>query len=480
MLKQAAALQREGRLAEAERLHAEILRAEPEHLESLRLLGVLRHQQGRHEEAIALIERALAGEPSSAPALSNLGSALHSLGRHAEALAAYDRAIAIGPASAEILNNRGNALQALGRHADALAAYDRALALRPGYARALNHRGAALTALNRVAEAAASFAAATAIEPGYAEAHLNHAFARLALGDCENGWRLLEWRWEVPGFALPGWDVSRPRWSGREDLRGKTLFLHREQGFGDTLQFVRYAPLAARRGARVILGVQPALKALAAGLDGVEQAIAEGEPLPAFDLHCPLMSLPYAFGTTLDTIPAQVPYLAPPPERLAAWRARLGGRRMPRAGIAWAGNPDQANDRNRSIPLAQLLTHLRRPGIEWISLQKEIREPDAAAFAGCGFVDLRAGLGDFADTAAVIALLDLVVAADSAVAHLAGALGKPVWVLLPFAAGWRWMLDRDDSPWYPSARLFRQPAPGDWDAPLERVGRELAALERPA
>jgi hypothetical protein len=390
------------------------------------------------------------------------------MSRFEDAVASYERALAIRPDFAQALYSRGNALMALNRHDEAIASFERALAARPGYAEALNNRGAALQALNRHQEAIASYEQLLAIKPDDAGVHFNASLARLTLGDLLAGWKEYEWRWKSKHFTSRQRDFTQPLWLGRESLAGKTILLHAEQGFGDTLQFVRYAPAVARQGARVLLEVPGALRRLFEGFQGVERVIAKGESLPKFDCHCPLMSLPLAFGTTLQNIPCEVPYLSAPARRVEQWRQQLGTGTKPRVGIVWSGRLTHKNDHNRSIPLSALLP-LAGAGVELVSLQKEVRGDDLATLAQFGEIrHFGEELQDFADTAALISLLDIVVSVDTAPAHLAGALGKPVWILLPYRPDWRWLLDREDSPWYPTARLFRQPAIGDWESVIER------------
>jgi hypothetical protein len=312
---------------------------------------------------------------------------------------------------------------------------------------------------------------AIALDPGHAKARNHRALGLLAQGAFAAGWAAHESRWGRPGSQAPR-ATSRPGWRGAGALEGRRLLLTGEQGMGDQIQFLRYAPLAAARGATVLLEVSRPLLALCADLAGVSRATGDDAPLGdgEFDLHCPLMSLPLAFGTTLETIPAAIPYLAAPADALARWSARLGSASRPRIGVAWSGNPAHGNDRNRSLALARLAA-LFDARAEWISLQREVRAADRDALAGLRHFG--AEIGDFGDAAALCAGCDLVIAADTAMAHLAGALGRPVWILLPFAADWRWLTDRADSPWYPTARLYRQERPGDWDAVLARVGDDL-------
>jgi tetratricopeptide (TPR) repeat protein len=462
------------RFEEALASYDRALAVRPDHTEALCNRGATLHELKRFEEALASYDRALALRPNHAGALYNRGNTLRQLTRFDEALASYDRALALRPNHVEALNNRATALQHLNRFAEAVASYDRVVALKPDYAEAYSNRGNALGQLNRHDEALASYAKALALRPDHATARLNEALARLVCGDFERGWRAYEWRWKTPAMLPPPRNFSQPLWKGDADLAGKTVLLHAEQGFGDTIQFCRYVPMVAARGARVVLEVQPPLKPLLGSLAGVGQIFAQGEPLADFDLHCPLLSLPLAFNTRLETVPAAVPYLAAPPERQALWATRLGPKAGPRVGIAWAGRATNWNDRNRSIGLAPLLA-LAIPGITLVSLQKQLRAPDRELLAAQPHIcRLGEEFADFADAAAVIAELDLVISVDTAVAHLAGAMGKPVFILLPYAPDWRWLLERSDSPWYPTVRLFRQMRPGDWDSLIAEVRAALA------
>jgi hypothetical protein len=274
--------------------------------------------------------------------------------------------------------------------------------------------------------------------------------------------------------------LPQPLWLGEVGIEGKTILLHAEQGYGDTIQFVRYAPMVAERGTTVVLEVQASLKPLLAGLPGVSAVAGRGEALPPFDLHCPLMSLPLAFKTTVDSMPAAVPYLHAPGDRVEKWCGMLPDAKALRVGLAWSGSPKHKNDRNRSIALSRLAPLCMDRTMQFVSLQRDLRGADAETLGGVPNVFAPgAALQDFADTAAVISLLDLVISVDTGVAHLAGALGKPVWILLPFNGEWRWLADRDDSPWYPSARLFRQPKVDDWESVIARVQQEIGALQKP-
>lgn len=448
----------------------------PTYVEALNNRGNVLRELKRHEEALASFEKALALKPDYAEALNNRGNVLKALDRRDEALASYDRALAIKPDYPEALSNRGSILNELNRFDEALASHERALALQPDYIAAINNRGNVFTALNRHVDALADYARALELDPGYARGHLNQALMWLVLGDFRAGWNEYEWRWKVAGFP-PRQEFSRPLWLGKEPLEGKSILLHAEQGLGDTVQFVRYAKLVAARGAQVLLEVQPELMPLLTGIDGAAKIFARGEKLPPFDLHCPLLSLPLALGTELETIPADTFYLQPPIDRLERWKRRFHSTDVLRIGFCSSGNPTHPNDHNRSIDLARFGPLFSIRGVEFICLQKELGAADAEFLSKhVEVIHLGNELADLADTAVVASMLDLVVSVDTVVAHIAGAMGRPVWLLLPFSPDWRWLLGRNDSPWYPTARLFRQPAPGEWSSVVERVRKELIVL----
>jgi hypothetical protein len=358
--------------------------------------------------------------------------------------------------------------------------YRNALALRPDYADAWLNLGVALKDLMRLPEAIACYRQAIALEPANAEAHSNLGIALLAAGELPEGWREHEWRWKTPHLIAARRDFGVPLWRG-EPAEGRTLLIHAEQGFGDTLQFCRYASMASARGMRVIMEAQPPLVRLLRTLTGVDVVLARGDPLPAFDLHCPMLSLPLAFGTSLETIQSSGRYLHADPARVAEWRDRLAAvdAASTRVGLVWAGNPRRhsrgltAVDRRRSISPERLAPLLRLPGLRFFSLQKDGPRPAGHIAA----LDFMTEMEDFADTAALIMNLDLVISVDTAVAHLTGALGKPVWLMDRFDTCWRWLTGRSDSPWYPNLRLFRQPRPGDWDTVLDAIARELTRRE---
>jgi tetratricopeptide (TPR) repeat protein len=435
----------------------------------------------RFAEALASYDRALALQPDYAEAQSNRGNVLHELNRFDEALASYDRALALRPDFAEAHCNRGNALQELRRFADALASYDRALMLRPDFAEAHSNRGNALKELNRFDEALASFDHALALRSDFADAHFNEALCRMLTGDLRRGWEQYEWRWETAQLRNEKRNFARRQWAGSNEIAGKTILVHAEQGFGDTLQFCRYVPRVAERGARVILEVQKPLRALMSTLPGAAQIVARGDRLPNFDLHCPLLSLPLAFGTELATIPSAMPYLSALESKTSAWRDRLGKHERPRVGLVWAGSPRKelpnANriDRQRSLEFDRLAPVFQVTTCEFYSLQKgddpvtQLRDSTLRHRV----IDWTEDLHDFSDTAALIENLDLVIAVDTSVAHLAGALGKPFWLINRYNTCWRWLLDREDSPWYPTARLFRQDDTREWDNVVARVAAAL-------
>ena len=467
------ALRELDRPAEALESYDRAIALKPDYAEAYNNRGVALGRLQRLVEALESYDRAIALRADYAEAYNNRGVVLGELDRFAEAVESYDRAIARKSDYANAHNNRGLALAELNRFSDALKSYERAIALKPDYAEAFYNRGNVLRDLHRHRQAIDSYERALALKPDYASAHWNLADCRLLLGDFARGWQEYEWRWKLEQRDNARRDFDQPLWLGGEPLAGRTILLHSELGLGDTLLFCRYAKEAAALGAKVVLEVQPPLLPLLADLDGVTQAVPRGALLPAFDCHCPLMSLPLAFKTDLSNIPAHIPYIRSDAARVAAWQEKLREKNKPRVGVVWSGSMALRNDR-RSMALAQLLP-LVGEWAEWVSLQKEVRESDTALLASRADLRYFGGeLKDFADTAALIELMDVVVTVDTSVVHVAGAMGKPVWILLPFNPhDWRWMLDREDSPWYPTARVFRQPANGDWTSLISRVNGEL-------
>jgi Flp pilus assembly protein TadD len=461
-----------GRLGEAEAMYRRILGVKPDHADSLHLLGVIAGQRDDNAAAVDWISQALAINPNAAIYHNNLGAFCRRLGKLDQAMAAYRKAVELQPDYADARYNLGNVLRDTGKLAHSLAEYREAIRLRPGHAETHNNFGFALLELGRIEDATAQFREAIRLRPDYADAHLNLAFALLLRGDFEHGLPEYESRTRRPAHGLT--PLPQARWDGGP-LEGKTILVRSEQGLGDGIQFVRYVPLLAARGAKVVLECLPELRRLFEGAPGVANVVARNEPPPPFDVHCPLASLPLIFKTRLDSIPASMPYLQADPELLAAQATRLSiAHGALNVGLVWAGNPDHRNDRKRSLRLDQLSPLAGVKGVRFISLQKgrpagQLQSPPP----GMDLVDAGAELADFADTAALIARLDLVITVDTAVAHLAGAMGRPVWVLLPIAPDWRWLLEREDSPWYPTMRLFRQDALDEWGVVIAKVVREL-------
>ncbi|MDE1181006.1 tetratricopeptide repeat protein [Paraburkholderia sp.] len=442
---------------------------------------------GHADQALSSFERALTVQPDFAQAWNNRACALRDLGRAADALASCDEAIARQPSYAEAWSNRGNALSDLNRADDAQQSYRRALDLAPGFADAWTNLGPTLIDLNRHADALASYDRALQLQRDSPEAHWNRSICLLSTGAFDEGWREFEWRWERQRVKPEQRGFTQALWLGDTPLDGKTILLHAEQGLGDTLQFCRYAADVARLGATVILEVPPELIRLLDGLAGVTQLVARGLPLPPFDCHCPLLSLPLAFHTTLSTIPAATPYLFADPAMTRQWAERCTqtAPRGLKVGLVWAGGNRphvtelRKNDARRSMSLATLASLFDLPDVTFYSVQKGAAAQQLAAVNDTldparRIVDFTADLHDFADTAALVANLDLVISVDTSTAHLAGAMAKPVWILNRFDTCWRWLLERDDSPWYPDATLFRQAAPGEWDGVVERVRASLA------
>ena len=431
-------------------------------------------QLERFDEALTSFDSALASTPNNVNTLVGRGNALTSLKRPAEALLNYDRALALNPDHTEALTGRGAALFIMGRLDDALVSLDRALRIEPNAVATHVNRGNVCLALARMDEALESYREAIALDPENTEAHFGAALVQLCLGYFREGWKQYEYRWKKKEFATPANGLRR--WRGDEELDGKTILLIAEQGFGDVIQFVRYAPLVAARGAKVLVGVHSSLTDLVATVPGISQVLGEDEALPDVDLYCPLLSLPLAFGTELMTIPAKVPYIRPYEERVAKWRNRLPQNGRLRVGVCWSGTDRHSNNRRRSLTLDRFATLLSVPGVDFVSLQREVEQSETAILGDYGVTELGLEFEDFADTAAVISMLDLVISVDTSVAHLAGAMAKAVAVLIPFSPDFRWLLDRADSPWYPTMRLFRQTAIGDWSGPLDRLRKELSGV----
>jgi Tfp pilus assembly protein PilF len=428
--------------------------------------------ENRLEEALAHYQQAISIAPRLARAHLNVGNIQSKLGEMGAAIESFEAAVTIDPAYGAGYYNLGNARVRAHHPQAALKAYDKAIELKPDFVDAHLARADLFGTFFRQQDAATiAYRRVFELAPDYADAHFSESLYLLGMGEYEAGWKKHEWRWHSRNYpAMPGF--AQPLWLGKESLEGKTIFLHAEQGFGDTIQFCRYARLVAERGARVLLGVAPPLRSLLRNLDGVSQLVDDGA-LPGFDLHCPLMSLPYAFGTTLETIPAPDAYISADPGAVEICRSRMGPTSKPRIGIAWSGNPNQANDHNRSMALSTFVK-LISDKAQFVSLQKDLRATDRPEMDAHPHIVRDADqLIDFASTAALVANLDLIVSVDTSVAHLAGAMGKPLWVLLPFTSDWRWLKDRSDCPWYPSARLFRQDESGDWRRLISTISTEI-------
>ncbi|HZP74790.1 MAG TPA: tetratricopeptide repeat protein [Pseudolabrys sp.] len=510
LLQRAHALHGQGDLRRAEKLYKEILAHDPANADVLHLLGFLYHQSGRPAQALCYLAAGLKSNPRSPPLLSNHGLVLHTLGRGDEALASYQAALAITPDDPDLLNKCGAVLLDLDRPQEAFTQFNRALALDPRHAEALGNRGNALLKLERPEEAIETYDAmravagdsaqlltnrahalrrldrleaaradlekAVTLDARFAEAWFERGLVELTLGNFDTGWAAYERRWETARFAAHRRDFSSPLWTGKQSLAGRTILLHAEQGFGDTIQFARYVALLPPLAATVLLEVQPELVSLTRASFREACVFARGEKLAAFDLHCPLMSLPLACKDIAPAIPCDVPYLEAPASDAARWAARLWPARL-RIGVAWAGRRSHDNDAQRSMPLERFAALFALSGIQFVSLQRDLDARDKVRLREFDNVlDVGDSLADFADAAALVSQLDALVCVDTALAHLAGALAKPTSILLPAAADFRWLRGRDDSPWYPTARLFRQPRRGDWGSVIMNVRAHLVTL----
>jgi len=441
----------------AERAYERAVEAEPSAAEAWYLLGAMRQVQAKFAEAEDATRRALQFRPDHADALSNLGLLLLTRGEPAEAVSCFREVLRLRPDHADALSNLGNAFQSLGEPEQSLDCYRRAIQFKPDHIDAHICLGNAMQSLGRLPEAIACHDAAVRLAPGHPQAHAFRALARLLTGDFERGWAEHEWRLKCPGYAIP--PIPRPLWDGAP-LKDRPILLYADHGLGDALQFVRYAREVGRRGGRPVVACVKPLERILATCPGVWKVAPEGTAVPEFDAYIPLMSLPRIFGTTLATIPAEVPYLTPEADLVARWQAKLASMVDAgdvKVGVAWQGNPEHGKDRERSFPLARLEPLARVPGVRLISLQQGAGTEQIATLDGrFQVVDLRTRFEDLMETAALMKGLDLVIAPDTSLIHLAGAIGAPAWLALPFAPDWRWLLDRDDSPWYPSIRLFRQ------------------------
>jgi Tfp pilus assembly protein PilF len=471
-------LRKMGRFDEALEALDAALHKRPRYFEALFNRGNVLLELERPVDALASFQAALELRPDDVDTHNSVATLLSRLGRHEDALPARHAVFqARGDAAAAI--GLGNTLQGLGRYQEALETFDRAFAMQPQSLDVVNNRGNALRALGRHAEAISCYEQVLQREPDNAAAHLNRGLTWLTLGDFARGWPEYEWRRPSRQRGEAEESSWIPTWNGSDPLAGKTILLYTEQGFGDAIQFVRYAPLVAQRGARVVVVCPRELVDLFATVDGADRALTTEDHLPAADYRALLMSLPLAFETRLDTIPAHVPYVAAEAARVVAWRERLAGEGSGRkVGLVWRGNPEHTGAPTRDCPADDIATLLDAPGCTFFSLQLEEGAGDVERLRaqGAPLVDLAPELGDFHETAAAISALDLVISVDTAALHLAGALGRPAWALLQAAPDWRWMVDREDSPWYPSLRLFRQETSGDWQGVTRRVAAGLAEI----
>jgi hypothetical protein len=437
------------------------------------VLSVCLFEAGDYPQALAAADAALVFWRQFAAAHNNRGNALGRLGRHGEAVEALEAALALEPDDPVALVNLANVLRSLGQRTEALDRLDRALRLEARIPQAHVNRANLLQDLGRHGEALESYAAALALDPNSVDARWNRSLCNLLTGHFEEGWHEYEWRWRrnAPETAPRG--LPQPLWLGQASLEGRTILLHAEQGLGDAIQFIRYAPLVAARGARAIVEAPAPLAELFAAVEGVSQVVARGAPLPTVDFQTPLMSLPLALGV-FEPLAAS-PYLVTPPDRMAAWRERLGPGDRPRVGLAARGSPTHGADRDRSIPLAQMIAALPK-GLDYHLLQKELAPADRDTVASGGPRFWGDQIANFCDTAALAEQMDVVVSVDTAVAHLAGALGRPTQVLCAYDPDWRWGLTAEASPWYGCVKIRRQAARGDWSAALAAVAADLTAL----
>lgn len=430
----------------------------------------------RNDKGLLIIDKVLSHKPDYVEALHVKGTILASMGKSTLALPIYLRAIELNPNFASAMSDAGAIYAKSDRYDQALAMYARAIEAQPDHPDALFNYCVGFLHLGRCQDAIDMAERGLAYHPGHADMHWVKGAALLRSGELEKGWGELEWRFQAKslGSALVKPKCKQPTWNG-QPIHGKTIWVQAEQGFGDTIQLLRYVPLLFAKGARVLLSVQEPLIALCRPFKDYCVLIAPGEAIPVFDFYCPMFSLPLAFKTTLSNIPAQVPYLSSEPNLQCAWEAKLGPRKTPRIGLVWSGNPAFQNDEKRSVPLAALVSQLPS-NCRYISLQKEVRKGDREVLKQSVIFDTSGDLHTFADTAALIACMDVVISVDTSVAHLASALAKTVWIMLPYSPDWRWLMERNDSPWYPTAHLFRQQNDLSWQSVLVRIGSKLSTI----
>jgi tetratricopeptide (TPR) repeat protein len=466
-------LRENGQLEEAITCYQKALEINPEFSLAYYNLGSVFKEKGQFAKAITCYQKAIQFNPNLADAYNNLGIILRDNGQLEEAITCYQKAVEINPDLANLYYNMGAVLQDKNCFDEAIAYYQKSLELNPYLDDAYNNLGYSFKENNQIDEAMICFQKAVEINPNLAEAHWNMSHALLLSGNLKDGWREFEWRWKVEGLLFQR-KFLQPLWDG-SDITGNTILLYAEQGLGDTIQFIRYASLVARRCAAVIVESQKELKLLLQNVEGVNRIMEYGEPLPEFDVRCPLLNLPSLFDTSLDNIPNRIPYVTAEPVLVNKWRDKIKYDESKfKVGLVWAGNPKYKKDHYRSFSLITFSPLSQLKEITFYSVQKgEGAEQAKSPPGGMKLVDFTEELHNFTDTAALIENLDLVISADTAVAHLTGAMGKPIWTLLPFAPDWRWMLTREDSPWYPTMRLFRQHSTGNWRAVIDRVVMEI-------
>jgi Tfp pilus assembly protein PilF len=460
-----------GDLAGASQAYRRVAEIEPSAVAAWQMIAAIHQLEGRLDLAVTTYQQVLRLDPNHVEALNNLGFALHSQGQFESALECLQRALELKPDYSDAHSNLGNVLQEQGYIDLAVASYRQAIRLKPAFFDALNNLGNTLRVQGKLAESIASYERALEVKPDNPQVRMSRALCWLQMGDFERGWAEYEWRLKCKEFSIPAF--PRPLWDG-SSLEGRPILLYADHGLGDSIQFIRYAPMVKARGGRVIVACQQPLARLLATCPGIDQVVAEGSLLPDFAFYAPLMSLPGIFGTSLASIPAEVPYVTADAGLVDHWHRELGPSGGLRIGIAWQGNPRHQRDRQRSFRLAQLEPLARVAGVRLFSLQKGFGTDQIAELDGRFAVsDIGSRFGDFMDTAAVMRNLDLVISLDSSLAHLAGALGVPIWMAIPIAADWRWLTEREDSPWYPTMRLFRQKRWGDWDEVFSRMAVEL-------
>lgn len=469
-------LQELNRLEDALNCYDKAIEIDPKNAEFHSNRGVALQKLNRYVEAISSFDEAIYIHPNYTKALTNRGVALHNLNLFNEAKASFEKAIGIDPEYVDGFSNLGNLHNDLNNLQDALRCYDMAITIKPDFVDAHINRGITLQELKRIEESLESFDTAISLNSNNAEAYWNKSLTLLLSGNFKQGWELYEWRWKRERFSFLKHNFSSTIWNGNQNLYGKTILLTTEQGLGDTIQFSRYVKLVKSLGANIILETPKSLMKLLNTLEDVDRMIEIGEKLPDFDYHSPLMSLPFAFKTCINSIPYQSAYLFANSEKCKEWNYRLGLKRKPRVGIVWSGSTSHKKDHNRSIPLQKLFPYLSVE-YDFVSLQKEIREEDKHLLTSLSIRHFGDFLEDFSDTAALCELMDLVISVDTSVAHLSGSIGKRTWVLLPYSPDWRWLLDRNDSPWYNSMTLYRQDEKMDWLPVLDKVFDNLNTLK---